>query len=250
MKIIGDIGNTEIKLFIFLTNDRVLKKIVLKTNQLTDSYLSKKLFFIIRDKKNFNRALFSSVVPEAYKKIKSFFKKYININCKELKEINLDNLIKIRVNKKQVGSDRLANAIGAIDKKYNHIICDFGTATTFDVINKGVYLGGIISPGVNLSLKSLSSKASLIPNIKLLKVSNVLGKNTINAVRSGFYWGYAGLINNIIKLIMKQTKKSYRIIFTGGLAHLFKESISSRVIINKDLTINGVLKVSKNYKKK
>ena len=94
----------------------------------------------------------------------------------------------------------------------------------------------------------MSSKASLIPNIKLLKVSKVIGKNTKSAVRSGFYWGYAGLIDNIIKLIIKQTGKSFKIIFTGGLAHLFKDSISSKVKVNRDLTINGVLRASKNLK--
>ena len=248
MKIIGDIGNTEIKIFIFLSNDKILKKITIKTNQVSNLLLSKKLNFLIQNKKKIRKAVFCSVVPTAYKKLKLFLKKNIAINIIELKQINLINLIKIKVDKKQVGSDRLANAIGVIDNKNNYIILDFGTATTFDIIFKKNYLGGIISPGVDLSLKSLSSKASLIPNIKLLKVSKVIGKNTKSAVRSGFYWGYAGLIDNIIKLIIKQTGKSFKIIFTGGLAHLFKDSISSKVEVNRDLTINGVLRASKNLK--
>ena len=148
----------------------------------------------------------------------------------------------------QIGSDRLANAVGIIDKKFNYIILDFGTATTFDVIVKNQYLGGVISPGVNLSLNSLSSKASLIPIINLSKISSVIGKNTKTAVRSGFYWGYAGLINNIIKLIIKQTRKSFKIILTGGLAHLFINSINYKSTIKKDLTIYGLLKVAKNIK--
>ena len=96
--------------------------------------------------------------------------------------------------------------------KDNFIILDFGTATTFDVVLKNRYMGGIIAPGVNLSLKTLIKKARLIPDTKLTKIKNIIGKNTQNAVRSGFYWGYQGLIENIINLIKKKIKqilKSY-----------------------------------------
>ena len=140
----------------------------------------------------------------------------------------------------------MANSIGAIDGKNNYIIIDFGTATTFDVIMKKKYLGGIISPGINLSLNTLVSKASLIPEINLKKISYVVGKNTNEAVRSGFYWGYAGLIDNMIKLIKRQTKSSFKIILTGGLADLYKNSINTKSVVDKDLTINGIIKITKN----
>ena len=113
-------------------------------------------------------------------------------------QLKLNNVLKIKVNKKQIGSDRLSNAISVIDNKNNYIIIDFGTATTFDVIIKNNYLGGIIAPGVNLSLSTLISKASLIPSLNLTRVNDILGKNTKAAVRSGFYWGYTGLIENVI----------------------------------------------------
>ena len=142
-----------------------------------------------------------------------------------------------------MGSDRISNAIGIVDNKFNYIVVDFGTATTFDVIIKNNYLGGIIAPGINLSLNTLIKKASLIPSVNFTAVSNVLGKNTISAVRSGFYWGYIGLIKNIIKKITDQTKKKYKIIFTGGLSNFFKKSINSKVQIKNDLTILGLLKV-------
>ena len=112
---------------------------------------------------------------------------------------------------KQIGSDRIANAIGIIDYKNNFIVLDFGTATTFDVVVKDCYKGGIIAPGVNLSLNTLSSKAKLIPNIKLSKAKNIIGKNTQNAVKSGFYWGYQGLIENIINMIERETKRRYKL---------------------------------------
>ena len=235
MYIIADIGNTEIKFCLFNKSYNLKKKIILKTDLISEKYLSLQFKFL---KKNFNKiekVLISSVVPFVFSKIKKFLKKKYGLSCKELKQINLKNLLKIKVNKKQVGSDRIANAIGIIDNKYNYIILDFGTATTFDVVISNKYLGGVIAPGVNLSLQTLTSKASLIPSINLKKISKVIGTNTDIAVKSGFYWGYQGLIDNIINLIKKQTKKSFKIILTGGLSHLFKKSIKGKVKLKKIL---------------
>ena len=149
------------------------------------------------------------------------------------------------MNKKQIGSDRIANAIAVNNNRTNFIIVDFGTATTFDVIKNNSYIGGVIAPGISLSLKNLTKSASLIPNINIKKESKIVGKNTIASVRSGFYWGYTGLISNIIKLIKKQTNSNYKIIFTGGLANFFKNSFSFKLNVDKDLTLKGVLKVLK-----
>ena len=113
---------------------------------------------------------------------------------------------------------------------------------------KDKYIGGILAPGVELSLNNLIDRASLIPKIRLEKIKNVVGKNTKSAIRAGFYLGYTGLIDNIIKLIIKQTNKPFKIIFTGGLSHLFKNSIKRKITIKKNLTINGILKVA--YKSK
>ncbi len=243
MYLIGDIGNTEVKICAFNRNKKLLKKIILKSNLITNKYLYKHLIFLKSKKYKLHHAIFCSVVPKYYNKIKFFIKKKLNINCTELKELKLDKLIKIKVNRKQIGSDRLSNAISVIDNKNNYVIVDFGTATTFDVVVKNNYLGGIIAPGVNLSLNTLISKASLIPSLVLTSVNNILGKNTKSAVKSGFYWGYAGLIDNIIKKIIDQTNNKYKIIFTGGLSHLFKKTIDVKVKIDRDLTIKGLLKV-------
>ena len=127
---------------------------------------------------------------------------------------------------------------------------DFGTATTFDVITKnGFYNGGIIAPGVNLSLKSLIKSADQIPIFSLKKQKLVIGKNTIEALRSGFYWGYTGLINNIISKIEKETKKKFKIIFTGGYADLFKTSIINSFKVDKNITIKGIIEIFKENKK-
>jgi len=244
MYLIGDIGNTDIKICLFNNNLKLVKKVRLKTILLNKNYLSKNLKFIKKYKSKIIKVLICSVVPVAYKNIKKFFEKSIKIKCIELKKLKLNNLLKIKVNKKQIGSDRLANAISVIDKKRNFIVVDFGTATNFDVVIKDNYIGGILAPGVNLSLNTLSDKASLIPKIKLEKIKNVIGKNTTSAIRAGFYHGYSGLIDNIIKMIIKQTGKSFNIILTGGYSYLFKNSIKGKTIIIRDLTINGVLKAA------
>ena len=177
--------------------------------------------------------------------IKKFLAKKTNIKCYEVKNLKLKSLIKVKVDYKQVGSDRITNAISLMDHKNNFIILDFGTATTFDVLIKNIYYGGVIAPGVKLSLNTLFNKATLIPKIKLKKINKVIGKNTISAVRSGFFWGYAGLIDNIIDLIKKETRKSFKVIITGGFSGLFKNSIKTKVSQNQDITIKGLIKISR-----
>ncbi len=245
MYIIGDIGNTEAKICLISKYNKVKKKIILKTSLIDKKYLKKKLSIFFKKNKIKNNIYFSSVVPKVFNLIKFYLYKNFKIKCVEIKKLNLTKLIKIDVNRKQVGSDRLCNAIGVNDYKNNYIIVDFGTATTFDVVIKNKYLGGIIAPGLSLSLNTLVSKASLIPSIKLKKVDKILGKNTISAVRSGFYWGYIGLVENIIDKISKQTNKNYKVILTGGFSHLFAKSIKQKVVIDKDITIKGLLKITK-----
>ena len=244
MYLIGDIGNTEVKIIILNKNFKKLKKLKFKTNLISENYLKKKLNFLIT-RKNISKALFCSVVPKVMKILKKFIRKNLQITCGELKNFNLSQFIRILANKKQIGSDRIANAIAVNNNRTNFIIVDFGTATTFDVIKNNSYIGGVIAPGISLSLKNLTKSASLIPNINIKKESKIVGKNTIASVRSGFYWGYTGLISNIIKLIKKQTNSNYKIIFTGGLANFFKNSFSFKLNVDKDLTLKGVLKVLK-----
>ena len=165
--------------------------------------------------------------------------------CYEIKDLNLKSLINIDVNYKQVGSDRLTNAISLLDNKNNYIILDFGAATTFDVLIKKTYRGGVIAPGIKISLNTLSDKATLIPKINLKKISKVVGIDTVSAVRSGFFWGYAGLIDNIVNLIKKETGKSFKLVITGGFSDLFKKSIKTKLTKDKDITIKGLIKISK-----
>ena len=242
MIILGDIGNTETKICL-VNNNKIIKKFLIASKGKKKDVLNK--YFKRLNFSQITKILFCSVVPSTFKEIKNYFKKKTRIKCYELKELNLRSILKIDVNYKQVGSDRLANSISVSAKNKNFIILDFGTATTFDVLIGNNYKGGIISPGIDLSLNTLSDKASLIPRINLKKISKVIGKDTKSAVRSGFFWGYAGLIDNLINLIKKETKKSFQIIITGGFSELFKNSIKTKTKQNFDITINGLIKASK-----
>ena len=252
--LIGDIGNTITKLcLVAIKTHKVKKMIYFKSNSIiSKKFLIKNLKRIIKDKNTNKIALFSSVVPRYQLILNKFLKKFYKIKLKEIKEKNIKKIVKINLkNRNQVGSDRIANSVGAYKKyKTNCIILDFGTATTFDVVTKdGIYNGGIIAPGVDLSIKSLTNSADQIPFFSITKHKKIIGKNTIEALRSGFYWGYSGLINNIILKIEKETKKKFKIIFTGGYAELFKTSIKKPFTIDKNITIRGVIEIFKENKK-
>ena len=252
--LIGDIGNTVTKICLVGIKNFNIKKIIYfnSSNIASKNYLKKNLKKIVKNRSINKVALFSSVVPNYYLILKKFLKKVYKIDLREIKENKIEKIIKINIkNKSQVGSDRMANAVGVYKKyKTNCIVLDFGTATTFDVVTKnGIYNGGIIAPGVNLSIKSLSSSADQIPFFSLKKQKKIIGKNTIEALYSGFYWGYSGLINNIILKIEQETKKKYKIIFTGGHSDLFKTSIIRPFTIYNNITIEGIIEIYKEIKK-
>ena len=242
--IIGDIGNTSTKICILNKNFVTLKSLIFETNKVYKKKFLNKLFKSFLDKKINPKILFSSVVPLALKEIKKIFKntKYKII---EIKDLNLKKIIKINVkNSNELGSDRIANAIGA-SKFKNCLILDFGTATTFDIIKEGVYEGGVIAPGVKLSMMNLSSSTALLPIFNLNNNQKSYGKNTKEALNAGFIWGYEGLINNIIKRITSKWKMKYKIILTGGYAKFFKKIIKRKTVVDQNITIKGISKVYK-----
>tara|TARA_Y200000002_G_scaffold366933_1_gene358464 strand:- start:448 stop:1194 length:747 start_codon:yes stop_codon:yes gene_type:complete len=245
MYILGDIGNSETKVVLVNSKNRIIKRINFQTKKINNELLKSKFNSLIKNFTKIEKVLFCSVVPQSYKLIKNFILRNLKKKCYEVKELKLKSLINIKVNYKQVGSDRLTNAISLLNNKDNFIILDFGTATTFDVVVKKNYKGGIIAPGIQISLNTLSDKATLIPKIDLKQIKKVIGIDTNSAVRSGFFWGYAGLIDNIINLIKKETGKPFKLVITGGFSDLFKNSIKTKVVLSKDITIKGLIKISK-----
>ena len=237
--LIGDIGNTSTKICILSREFQILRSYNFDTSKMYKNNLLKK---IIRKKTNKNInpiLLFSSVVPKAFMNIKNSFKS-TKFKILEIKNLKLNKIIKINIkNKKNLGSDRIANAIGA--KKFkNCLVIDFGTATTFDVIKNSIYEGGVIAPGVNLSIKNLSQATALLPLIRLKNNQKSYGKNTLEALNAGFVWGYEGLINNITDKIISRSKIKYKILLTGGYANFFNKIIKRKVVIDQDITIKGI----------
>jgi len=147
---------------------------------------------------------------------------------------------------KELGSDRIANTLAAIQKYgKNCLIIDFGTATTFDVIKNNKYKGGVIAPGIAISHDALVRHASKLKKIPIIRIKTLIGKNTKDSMQSGFYWGYISLINGVIDKIIKQQRFKPAIILTGGLANIFKKEISKKTEHEPNLTLNGLYLIGK-----
>lgn len=141
-----------------------------------------------------------------------------------------------------VGPDRLVNTAGAFDRHGgNLIVVDFGTATTFDVVDSdGAYVGGVIAPGVNLSLEALHNAAAALPHVDISKPQSVVGTNTVACMQSGVFWGYVGLVREICARIKAERGVAMRVISTGGLAPLFGQTEALFDVFEDDLTMHGL----------
>ena len=239
--IVGDIGNTSTRICLINKKSKIKKSFIFETKKIFKKGFIQKLFKKFSKDDTKKNILFSSVVPLAFKKIKNDLKK-TSYKILEIKRLRLSKLIKINIkNIKQLGSDRIVNSIAG--KKFkNCLIIDFGTATTFDIVKNKVYEGGVIAPGVKLSMKNLSQSTALLPIFNLKSKQKSYGKNTIDALNAGFIWGYDGLINNIINKITQKWKMKYKIILTGGYAMFFKNIIKKKTVVDKNITIKGLSK--------
>ncbi|PJF08238.1 type III pantothenate kinase [Pseudorhodobacter sp. MZDSW-24AT] len=142
-----------------------------------------------------------------------------------------------------VGPDRLVNTVGAHDRHGGDlIVVDFGTATTFDVVDTdGAYVGGVIAPGVNLSLEALHMAAAALPHIDVAKPTKAIGTNTVACMQSGVYWGYIGLVEGIVREVRRERDRPTKVIATGGLASLFAQGTDLFHKIEDDLTMHGLV---------
>tara|TARA_Y100001001_G_scaffold164362_1_gene196244 strand:- start:98 stop:916 length:819 start_codon:yes stop_codon:yes gene_type:complete len=188
----------------------------------------------------------ASVVPDADFAMAKLARNYFGCEPVFFKQelFNLDIAIDLE-RPSELGADRLLNAI-AVREKYGSpaIVIDFGTATTFDVLKQGterdVYAGGIIAPGVNLSLKALHDAAAKLPHIEVKAPENIIGRNTVSAMQSGVYWGYVSMIEGLIKRLQDDLGAKSQIIMTGGLAPLFAKGLSFEAKTDQSLTLYGM----------
>ena len=149
-----------------------------------------------------------------------------------------------------VGPDRLVNTAGAFDRHGgNLVVVDFGTATTFDVVDHdGAYIGGVIAPGVNLSLEALHMAAAALPHVDISRPASAIGTNTVACMQSGVYWGYIGLVEGIVRQVRRERNQPMKVIATGGLASLFAQDTPLFDCVEDDLTMHGLVLIN-NYNK-
>ena len=239
-----DIGNTN-TVFAIIDNDGIFNKwrMFTSTDRTSDEYETHiKVFLSKNTNVNVSDVIISSVVPSAIHELKSFVKSFFNIIPKIIGENIMPDIDILTDRPEEVGTDRLVNSLAA-HKIYGGpiIVVDFGTATTFDVINeKGAYIGGVISPGVHLSMDALDKATARLPRIAISKPNKIIGTNTVSAMQSGIFWGYISLLEGIISRIKDENKSKMLVIATGGLSKLFSIHTSAIDNIDEDLTIKGI----------
>jgi type III pantothenate kinase len=193
----------------------------------------------------FNGCIISSVVPQSIFNLRNLARRYLHVEPLVIGE-NADLGIEVRIDKpSEAGADRLVNAIGAhIAYDGGLIVIDSGTATTFDVIAAdGAFEGGVIAPGINLSMEALHNAAAKLPRVAIQKPQRVVGTDTVGAMQSGVFWGYIGLIEGLIARIKSEREAPLTVVATGGVASLFHGATAAIDHFDSDLTIRGMLEI-------
>jgi type III pantothenate kinase len=246
MLLVVDVGNTN-TVFAVFSGEKLTGtwRISSMRDRTADEYalaLSKLLALGGISLKKISGIIISSVVPQTIFPLKMFSRKYLSMEPLVVGD-GVKLPIKVKIDRPtEVGADRLVNAVAAFEKYASPaVILDFGTATTFDVIGaKGDYMGGVIAPGINLSIDALHRAAAKLPEIAVERPLKVIGTNTVAAMQSGVYWGYVGLIEGIVAKIRAEHKKPMKVIATGGLSPLFAKATKIIDALEPDLTIHGL----------
>jgi type III pantothenate kinase len=192
-------------------------------------------------------AIISSTVPRVVFNLRVLCDRYFG--CRPLVVGKPDCMLPVAPRVDQgttVGPDRLVNTVAGHNRHGGDlIIVDFGTATTFDVVDQdGAYVGGVIAPGVNLSLEALHMAAAALPHIDVAKPEKVIGTNTVACMQSGVYWGYVGLIEGIVREVRRESDRPMKVIATGGLASLFAQGTDLFHSVEDDLTMHGLVLIN------
>jgi type III pantothenate kinase len=193
----------------------------------------------------FNGCIISSVVPQSIFNLRNLARRYLHVEPLVIGE-NAELGIEVRIDKpSEAGADRLVNAIGAHAAYPGPlIVIDSGTATTFDVVAPdGGFEGGVIAPGINLSMEALHTAAAKLPRVAIQKPQRVVGTDTVGAMQSGVFWGYIALIEGLVARIKAERGEPMTVVATGGVASLFHGATMSIDHFDPDLTIRGMLEI-------
>jgi type III pantothenate kinase len=191
-------------------------------------------------------AIIATVVPAALFDLRSFCRRYLKCEPLVVGDEDVDLGIEVHTDRPAaVGADRLVNAVAAHERyKGPLIVVDFGTATTFDIVDeKGNYEGGVIAPGPNVSAEALHQAAAMLPRVGVTRTQNIIGKDTIPAMQSGLYWGYIGLLEGLIARIKEEFGAPMTVVGTGGLATAFHRQTVAIDHLDPDLTIRGLIMI-------
>ena len=195
-----------------------------------------------------NACIISTVVPQALFNLRNLARRYVNTEPMVIGEDGLKLGIEVRIDKpNEAGADRLVNAVGAyIEYGGPAIVIDSGTATTFDIVAAdGAFEGGIILPGINLSLQALHEAAARLPRVEIRDPGRVIGKDTVSAMQSGIYWGSIEMIEGLCRRIKAEYGQPMKTIATGGVASIFEGAFPSIDHFDQDLTSRGLLEIFK-----
>ncbi len=246
-----DIGNTNTVFGIYNEEDKLIYKFRIQSihDKTTDEYASLLLTLLERNQVNVSMlkgAILGSVVPQLQYTFIRMIKKYLHIDPLIVNS-ELPTGITMDVdNPKEVGADRIANAVAGITKYGSPcIIIDFGTATTFDIVNKNkAYIGGIICPGIMLASKMLRTNTAKLPEVSIKKPLSVVGKNTVHHIQSGIYFGYLEMINGLLKRVLQEEFSNYNnvnVIITGGLGNDMAHDMALPATYEPNLTLDGLM---------
>ncbi|SFN35542.1 type III pantothenate kinase [Roseovarius lutimaris] len=194
-------------------------------------------------KTDIRSVIISSTVPRVVFNLRVFSDRYFNCRPLVVGKPDCRLPVDVRVDEgTQVGPDRLVNTVAGYDLYGGDlIVVDFGTATTFDVVaSDGAYIGGVIAPGVNLSLQALHEAAAALPHVDITMPARVIGTNTVDCMQSGVFWGYVGLIDGICDRIKAERGRAMKVVATGGLAPLFQQGHAIFDVFRDDLTMHGL----------
>ena len=189
--------------------------------------------------------IISSVVPQSIFHLRNLSRRYLHVEPLVIGE-NVELCIELRIDKpSEAGADRLVNCVGAhMTYPGALIVVDSGTATNFDVVAPdGAFEGGVIAPGINLSMQALHTAAARLPRVAIRKPDKVIGTDTVGNMQSGIWWGYVGLIEGLITRIKTEYGQPMTVVATGGVASLFEGAIPAIDHFDHDLTIRGLLEV-------
>lgn len=195
-----------------------------------------------------NEVIVSSTVPRVVFNLRVLANRYFNCRAGVVGRPGCELPVKPRVDPgTQVGPDRLVNTVAGFDLFGGDlVIVDFGTATTFDVVSAdGAYIGGVIAPGVNLSLEALHQAAAALPHVDVSRPDRVIGTNTVACMQSGVFWGYVGLVSGVVQRIKAERDRPMKVIGTGGLAPLFEQGETLFDVFKEDLTMHGLTVIHK-----